>query len=89
MQPDNPPSAEEWKIIADHLQLVFRKVDQVKKTDQVSSLVRPSVLEQLVKANERICRERLQQHPLSGVAGQPQCGTSQDTQFGRNQSSVC
>lgn len=25
MQPDNPPSAEEWKMIADHLRLVFRK----------------------------------------------------------------
>jgi len=25
MQPDNPPSAEEWKIISDHLKLVFKK----------------------------------------------------------------
>ncbi|OJY09228.1 MAG: hypothetical protein BGO99_03305 [Nitrosospira sp. 56-18] len=25
MQPDNPPSVEEWKMISEHLQLVFKK----------------------------------------------------------------
>ena len=30
MQPDNPPSAEEWKMIADHLQLVFKKETPVR-----------------------------------------------------------
>jgi hypothetical protein len=42
MQPDNPPSAEEWKIIAEHLQLVFRKETGVKKdmpkTDKSDSI---------------------------------------------------
>jgi hypothetical protein len=26
LQPDNPPSAEEWPMIVMHLQMVFRKV---------------------------------------------------------------
>ncbi|SEN71653.1 hypothetical protein SAMN05216404_106174 [Nitrosospira multiformis] len=30
MQPNNPPSAEEWKIIADHLKLVFKKETPVR-----------------------------------------------------------
>jgi hypothetical protein len=30
MQPDNPPSVEEWKMIAEHLQLVFQKKPMIK-----------------------------------------------------------
>lgn len=32
MHPNNPPSAEEWKMIVEHLQLVFQKV--APKADQ-------------------------------------------------------
>ena len=33
MQPNNPPSAEEWKMIVDHLQTVFHKVTPTSKVD--------------------------------------------------------
>lgn len=32
MQPNNPPSAEEWRMISDHLQTVFRKVTSGQQT---------------------------------------------------------
>jgi hypothetical protein len=32
MQPNNPPSAEEWKMVREHLQLVFRKETSARQT---------------------------------------------------------
>ena len=79
MQPDNPPSAEEWKMIVDHLQLVFRK----------ETPVRASAASALAIAAERINRERSQQQQPPFGSGMPQCGIGQSVQFGISPGSVC
>lgn len=40
MQPDNPPSPEEWKMIGEHLGEVFRKVTPPIQIDPLRNIPR-------------------------------------------------
>ena len=76
MQPDNPPSAGEWKVIADHLQLVFQK--------SVPARLAPTPLRDAYEAS------RLQGLVNSTLGRDiPQCGIGQTVQFGHNQPNIC
>lgn len=68
MQPDNPPSPEEWKMIADHLRLVFEKKTPVRL---VSDPLRESRLQSI--ANEMVSREI----PQCGISQSIQYGSNQ------------
>lgn len=76
MQPNNPPSAEEWTMICEHLQLVFKKETL------------PAFVPQLPPVSMKSFGKSLQINPFET----PQCGIgmAQGTpQFGRNQPNIC
>jgi hypothetical protein len=78
MQPNNPPSADEWRMIADHLQTVFKKVTPAIKTE--------SLPDYLKRAQE-------QRQPMPsqmwGVPSVPNYTLTGMPQFGRTQPAIC
>jgi hypothetical protein len=70
MQPNNPPSAEEWKMIAAHLQLVFKKETRVN-LDKMDRPVPPNPFDVLHVRRDDRDLQRVDLNKM--ITGQPIC----------------